>query len=219
MTNEFRYTSAGQKDFLAGLHKYYDMVYGFHIPDGEQYGFKIVPLVYSKVKISGEKKRPVAFYAGRGKDRLQGLLDVQQRIRSLGFNTDFNIIDVDKKDIKRMKGVRFNHPLNYSEVVERTVRSSCLLEIPQGIMEAFSIKVCEAIFYDCLLITTNKLIKEAPFYDERYMLYIEKPEDITKEFLSRWNKVHYKKEARDYFSVERFLNTIFEDVGWGNVKM
>ena len=211
MTNEVRFTYAFKNGFVDFLNDFYDQVYAFHKSDYEKYGFKVIPLIYSRYEIEHGEKKHCVFFAGGAKDRLEKLLEIHDHIRELGVDTDFYIIRSDTQ-VDR-KGITWNRILSYEEVIRKTQECSVIIEVPQGILEAFTIKVCEAIFYDKLLITTNKMILEAPFYDDRWMLYIEKPEDITKEFLDRWKSVHYEKKARDYFSMNTFLRMACNDVG------
>lgn len=212
ITNEVRYSIANRNHFFEKLDFYYDIIYGFHEPDGKKFGIDIIPLVYSKNNICHGKSGPCLFFAGEAKNRLKILKDVYYKIRELGFDANFFILHVNDNDITEEDGFTYNHPISYDDVLRYTQESAVLIEVPQDGLEAITIKTCEAVYYNKLLITTNPKIKEMPFYDPRYMLCIEDIREITADFLEHWDEVEYTPDAREYFSVNHFLERVHHDL-------
>ena len=92
------------------------------------------------------------------------------------------------------------------------MKSKCLLDVIQGESEGFTIKVCEAVYYDKVLLTTNNSIRNAPFYDERFIKVIDSPEEINDSLFEFSGRVSFTKEARDYFSADAFLERIMKSL-------
>jgi len=212
ITNEVRYSTANRNHFFNKLSLYYDIIYGFHEPDEKEYGIKTIPLVYSINGISHNRPRPCLFFAGESKDRLKTLKEIYYKVKELGFDVNFFVLHVDNKDIGAEDGITYNHFISYDDVLRYTQESAVIVEVPQDGLDAITIKTCEAIYYNKLLITTNSKIKKMPFYNPRYMLYIEDVNDITEDFLAQWNEVEYTYDAREYFSIDRLLKQIQHDL-------
>lgn len=222
ITNEVQYCIATRNNFYNKLKKYYNIVYGFHIPDKEKYGIDIIPLVYSRNEILHGQVEKQVFFAGESKSRLPRILSIYRKVKSFGFSGKIIALHVDENTIKTIpendKEIFFNRPVSYDEILKNTQESAVIIEVPQEGLQAITIKTCEAVYYNKLLITTNPLITQMPFYDPRYMLYIESEDEITEEFLQRWDHVEYKKNTIDYFSVETFLSKLFNDLKIQNMN-
>lgn len=220
ITNEIQYSIATRKGFYHKLSLYYDIIYGFHLPDAEKYGIDIIPLVYSKNDLKHDRPKKTMFFAGEAKTRMPRILKVYEKLKQFGFSARIVALHVDKDSVnckfELNDEVVFNKFIPYDDVIRYTQEAGVIVEVPQDGLEAVTIKTCEAIYYNKLLISMNPLLKEMPFYDSRYMLYIESPDDITLDFLSNWDKVRYNQEAIDYFSVNTFLNRIFIDLKINN---
>ena len=211
-TNIIQITNATKTNFVPRLKLYYDLVYSFEEKDAIENGFYHTQLVYSKNDTIAAPVRKEVFFAGKAKDRLQMLLGEYHRFKELGFSCNFHIIDVDDNEIVPLEGVEYNRRIGYKQVIQETSESMCVVEIPQKNSTEWTIKLCEAIYYNKIFITTNKRILDAPFYDKRYMFYVERPEDISAAFFQNCENVQYKPDARYYFSVERFLKMISDDL-------
>jgi len=210
-TNIVKISGAGDNHFVSKLNQYYDVVYAFDPEDAKKYNFKYSPLLYSLNPKQVEEKNQV-FYVGRAKDRYPMLLQVYEKIKELNINRNFYIFGVSEKEQKHVEEIKYNRYISYDDCLEEIQCSNCLLDIIQGDSCGFTIKTCEAVYYDKLLITTNKNVKQAPFYDERYILVINSAEDINKEFFENAKNVKYSKEGKAYFSIENYLKTLYKDL-------
>lgn len=212
-TNVVRISGASNNNFVSHLKEYYDVVYAFDPGDAPRYGFRYTPLVYSRNPIDDVHPQHNVFYVGRAKDRYEMLMRVYAKLKEAKINRLFYIFGVDAEKQQFSNEITYNQLIPYKKVLRHIQEADCLLDVIQGESEGFTIKVCEAVFYDKLLITTNEKIKSAPFYDPRYILVIQNEQDIDPDFLDKAKKVRYSEEARAFFSVETFLGRILCDVG------
>lgn len=211
-TNIAKISGASRYGFLDKLDRFYDLVYAFDPADSKQYGFKYHPLLYSANKVNDIAKNENVFYVGAAKDRYNMLIEVYERLEQLNIESQFYIFGVDEAEQLYNDKIVYNKYISYNDCLQHIQSSRCLLDIIQGDSEGFTIKVCEAVIYDKLLITTNQNIKSAPFYNSEYMLVISEPEDIVKEFFDNKKVVRYSKEAKEYFSINRFLDVVEADL-------
>lgn len=210
-TNIVNISGANDNNFVSKLNQYYDVVYAFDPKDAKKYNFKYSPLLYSINPINVEEKKQV-FYVGRAKDRYSMLLQVYEKIKQLNIDRKFYIFSVPKEEQRYQNDIQYNKYISYDECLSNIQQSNCLIDIIQGDSCGFTIKTCEAIYYDKLLITTNENVKNAPFYDERYVLVIKSAEDITKDFFDNAGKVKYSDEGKAYFSIDTYLKNLYKDL-------
>lgn len=210
-TNIVAKSGALNYKFLKKLKRFFDIVFAFDPDDAKRYGFSYTPLVYSKKLVRNKRKVNDVFYVGRAKDRKNELLAVYERLKNLGLKTDFYIAETD--DTQRFKEeIHYNELLTYEECIVKISKAECIVDVIQGNSAGLTIKVCEAIYHNKKLITTNQHLREYPFYDGRYMLIIQKPEDITLEFFENNKNVQYDQKGIDYFSLNSFFDRIDKEL-------
>lgn len=210
-TNIVKISGANDNGFVSMLNEMYDIVYAFDPSDAKKYNFHYSPLIYSYNRKNVKEKNQV-FYVGRAKDRYEMLINVYEKIKELNLDRKFYIFGVNEKNQKYKSQIEYNKYISYDECLKNIQESSCIIDIIQGESEGFTIKTCEAVFYDKLLITTNKNVKKAPFYDERFILVIDSAEDINMEFFNNAKKVKYSYEGKKYFSVDTYLKRLYKDL-------
>lgn len=220
-TNICKYTLANEKNYLDKLNFWYDIVFAFDPEDAKKYNFVYSPLIYDKDSKFNESKleENLVFYVGKAKDRLSNLISCYEKLRDLGINTEFHIANVCETDIKYSNDIVYNKFMDYSECVNAIQRSTCLIDIIQGGSTGLTIKTCEAICYNKKLITTNKHIKDYPFYDSRYIRVIESLEDIDEDFFKNNKEVHYSNEGKYFFSADAFIERLEKELDRKRVKI
>lgn len=215
-TNIVKHTAATESDYIDKLNDWYDAVFAFDPEDALKYGFSYSPLIYDAdlfySKGKTESASNLVFYVGQAKDRLDGLLGVYRRMKELNIDSDFHITNVEAGQQEFVDAIVYNQFMTYEDCVRHIQKATCLVDIIQGDSTGLTIKNCEAICYNKKLITTNRHIKEYPFYDPRYIRVIEKPEDIDLAFFNNNIDVEYSKEGAAYFSAD-----IFWDKLWGEL--
>ena len=211
-TNIVKGSYAIQKKYVEKLNEWYDVVFAFDPIDSEKYGFSYSPLIYDSDpaydKEKDESNEDMVFYVGQAKDRLNGLLSCYEKLRSLGIICDFHIANVDEDALKYQDEIVYNKFITYSEAVDCIRKSTCLVDVVQGDSAGLTIKTCEAVCYDKKLLTTNKHVIEYPFYDSRFIRVVESADDIDSDFFSLNRDVHYSEEGKRYFSADRFLERL-----------
>lgn len=100
----------------------------------------------------------------------------------------------------------FSDKRPYSDIIRLNNLSNCILEIPLQGQTGSTYRYYEAVCYNKKLLTTNKYIVNMPFYDQRYMKIIERPEDIDINWLKRRENIDYGYDGR--FSPQNFLDGI-----------
>lgn len=213
-TNVMRISGASSNNFIDQLQKYYDAILSFDKGDERRYGFKSIPLPYSENNVGLIEENSSVFFVGQAKDRLDTILSIFQRLTKIGESCEFYLTNVEEDKIRFEQDIIYNKRLKYQDVIKHVQQAGCILDVIQGNSEGFTLKVCEAVFYDKLLITTNKAVKSAPFYDPRFVLVVENAEDITKDFFLNRDKVKYSDDGKKYFSVESYLERILEAAGY-----
>lgn len=211
-TNIAKISGAMKNSFIGKLKEFYDVIYAFDEEDSRRYGFRYSPLLYSLNHVNKEPPINQVFYVGNAKDRLPTLFAVYDRLRELGETCNFHIVGVPEEQVTDKEGIIFNQPISYEECIYNIEKSTCLLDVIQGESTGFTIKVCEAIYYNKLLITTNEHIRDLPFYSERYIKIIKNPNEITSDFFENAALVQYDKSGTEYFSVDRFMNQLEYDL-------
>lgn len=215
-TNIVKYTAATELKYLDKLNKWYDVVFAFDLVDAKKYQFSYSPLIYDADptydKNTKESKDNLVFYVGQAKDRLPGLLSCFEKLKKLRIATDFHIVNVNEEDIKYSNEIIYNKFMSYDECVDSIQQSTCLIDVIQGDSTGLTIKTCEAVCYDKKLITTNRHVKEYPFYDPRYIRIVEVPDDIDESFFTENRNVRYSEEGKKYFSADRFLERLEKEL-------
>ena len=163
----------------------FDIILTFDHNDARKYGYLYYPLVYSLYSSKKNNTFPESdlYYVGKAKDRLNTILDVYKLFTSCGYRCDFHITDVnDKSQMIYPDKISYNKPISYVENLERIKATNCMLEIMQGGGSGYTLRYCEAIMYDKKIITNNKEILKADFYDDKLIQYFSQPSDIDITF-------------------------------------
>ena len=80
----------------------------------------------------------------------------------------------------------------YEENIARAVNNNCILEIVRENFIGFTQRYYEAIVFNKKLLTNNAEVKQFAYYDERYIQYFEKVEDIDWKWVQEETEVDYK---------------------------
>lgn len=211
-TNIVKYSGAMENDYVHMLNNAYDVVFAFDLEDAKKYGFNYSPLIYDPdEECFQNKERNSVFYVGQAKDRLEKILEVYERLKVLGVDSDFHISKVKESDIKYPGEIEYNKFLTYENCVERIKASSVLLDVIQGDSVGLTIKVCEAVAYNKKLITSNVHVKNCPFYDPNMIHVLDDEEDLEVSFFD--SSASYKEDSIKFFSADTFWEKL-----WSSLK-
>lgn len=122
--------------------------------------------------------------------------------RYLNRNTDFSGVS--------LKNVRFKS-LSLENSNEIMAASNIVVDYTHLSQTGFTMRTCEAIGHRCKLVTNNKLVKEADFYNENNVYiydvdnfqipesFINSPyQELSKEIYERYSISNWIKEIINY---------------------
>lgn len=168
-------------------------VFCFSKNDSINFGYQYFPAYISKIEHSlmiNYKPFDVVFI-GHAKDRLDIIYEVNDRLLSLGLNSKFIVTGVSRKT-RRNDTIEYNRSnLSYLQYLSIENASNCIVEIVKNNTDGNTYRCWEAVLYNKKLVTNWKGIFEFIYYDPRYMLYFENPDDINIEFFNENKNVEY----------------------------
>lgn len=178
--------------FLQDLFKYhkdinykkYDLTLSFDYGDVQKYGFIYHPLVFSSfIGESSIKKKSDIYFLGKAKNRLSEIMGAYEVLRTHNLKIDFNLVGVDKQKEKYSDEISYIENMTYRENLEHILNTKCVLEIMQQGGLGFTQRVVEVVGLNRKLLTNNAMIKEAPFYNSRYISQFSTAKQIDTAFL------------------------------------
>lgn len=182
-------------------------LWSFSEDDCKQYNMKYNSTYYFEKNESDYlecKENVDLFFVGADKGRYEKLMKIKKDAENNNLSVDFRII----KDNTSVLGGNYSQRLNYIEVVNLVKKSKAILELLQSGQTGYSLRVMESIAFEKKLITDNKVIVNAPFYNKNN-IYVIKEDNFegVVEFLNcPYEKIDDKyKIYYDYKSwLERF---------------
>lgn len=161
------------------IKKHFDMVLSFDHDDCKKYNLHYYPLVYSSSESHGISVVNDVFFVGKAKDRLKDIIYTYEILRDKGLKCDFNIVGVSPEHQQYKNEINYCDPMPYSENIRHIKSAKAILEIMQQNGKGFTLRTCEAIANDRMLITNNSEVRNAPFYNEQRVITFDCPENIN----------------------------------------
>lgn len=192
-------------------------VYTYDKYDAEKYDWNYFGLSYfsnpKKLK-SLPKASDIYFVGGLKGNRDCLILDTFRTLHSNGIKCFFDLYCYSDQQYNKYK---YNNYINcyrkwksYNEIQEQIIKTNCILEILQEGQRTQSVRYFEAVFYNKKLLTNNPNIFNLPFYDENYMRYFSKPEDIDLDWVRKKENINYGYNGE--FSTLRLLEKIKSNI-------
>ena len=188
----------------------WDKVLTYDKYDAKEYGFTWFGYSYysSFDFVKPDAIKSDIYYVGYDKgDRGQIVLDTYNYIQSKGYFARFDVVSNKAKGDNCMHYLKEKIP--YPQVIAKVKSTNCILEILQKNQKSQSLRYFEAIVYNKKLLTTNKRIKELPYYDERYMKCFDSIDQIDLEWATTKELIDYHYDGR--FSPLKILDFIVSD--------
>ena len=161
--------------------------------DAQKYNFFYYPEVESKIDLpTPSVYKHDVFFAGLAKNRLSQIIDIYDKLVSLGLKCFFYIkIKKGAPTIER-EGIQYSFVnMKYEDILKENLQSKCILEINQEGAVGNTARFLEAVLYNKRLISNNLSIKESKFYTPMYICLFSKPNDITTDIFKDDNSVNY----------------------------
>ena len=192
----------------------FDVVYSFDEKDSEKYGFKYVDTPYSKYKGNKKKCRYDLYFCGSVKGRAKLLKNINDKLKNnVSCAWDVFSNKSTKQDeiewIQTFTRCRDSlEVLPYSEVLERTMKARCILDIVQEGQNGNTVRYYEAICNDKKLLTNNRSVLTSKYYDSRYIQYFSEAEEIDMEWIKEPCEVKfgYQGEFSPEILISKFIS-------------
>lgn len=171
--------STGENSLNLNLLKYADLVISYDKDDAMKYGFLYHPTFISNLQSPENANIPefdICFY-GTGKKREEELTLIYRSLTASGYKCDFGIFNSQIKS--KEKGINYlRHFIPYKNYLRRIYQSEFILELIQDNCIGYTLRCWEAIALNKKLLTNNKAILNAPFYNRNQFGYFETVDDI-----------------------------------------
>lgn len=189
------------------LNPLWTSVFTYDKYDAEKYGFDYIGFnIYSTWDfVEADGNYSDCYYVGYNKGNREELtLAIYNYVRAAGIHARFDVVSKTpnlNNDLEYL-----TKTIQYNEIVSRVKSSNCIIEILQEGQKTQTLRWFEAIAYNKKLLTNNKNISNLPFYNEKYMKYFEKAEDIDIEWLTKKDEIDYGYSGE--FSPLNIIDTI-----------
>ena len=197
---------------------YKDYIYSSDIYDCEKYGLKFnhifYPLMFHKEWDDNLKNK--LYYLSSDKGRVNTLLRLRKTLLDSGLDCSIRIfsfatnIDPDFRD--SFEKIRISYKIPYKQYLKEALSCGIFLDITQDGQSAFTLRIIESLVFSRKLITNNKLVVNAPFYNSNNILIIDAnnlPDvETIKEFISKPFIPYAEQEILKYGFVHWINNFI-----------
>lgn len=191
------------------IDKYFDLAITYDEGDAERHGFVYFPTFMSKITLKDKEPEFDVSFIGAAKSRYDLICELYDSLSANGVKCDFEVSRL-LKGQRKHDGISYIHyMIPYREYLRRTLRSHCIVEIMQENALGYTLRTWEALLYGRKLLTNNKSIVEAPFYNEDQFIVFEDVKKIPyNRLVSRGCSVD--GETRYNLSPESFFEKIEE---------
>lgn len=164
-------------------HYHIDQAYSFDKKDCEEFGMEFFDF-YSmlpdqeQIDPSSKKDKLKVLYVGgcRSFQRLNILHELYDKLKDEADCTFY--LNGVAPELATRRGIVYNHPLTYAQVVDMVRQNDIIVEIMNGTQAGNTLRLKEAVCYNKLLLTNNKTVVDSPYYDKRYMQVFDSVDDI-----------------------------------------
>ena len=183
-------------------------VWSFDNEDCKKYNMKFNHQYYFKSLISERKTQVVndIYFCGRDAGRGELLMELYHLFLDHGLSVCYQIVNPEYNGIPDKLKSSY---LSYYEILDSVSKSRCLLEILKDGQSGATLRLMEALFFKKKIITTNKSIKDEPFFSPQNIFILgERPDSELVDFV----KSAYDDSVDVYiekYDVKSWLNNFF----------
>lgn len=179
--------------------------WSFDPSDCKNYGLKFNHQYYFKSLVKPCEEEPLydVYFCGSDSGRGCLLVDFYKQFSSVGLNSLFQIVFPKYEKIpEKLKSARIGYP----DVIKNIIKSRSLLEITRDGQSGPTLRLMEALFYKKKVITTNKSVKEEPFYNPQNIFIIgERPTEDLYDFVKS-DYIDPGEKFIEMYDVKNWLN-------------
>lgn len=174
-------------------------LWSFDLDDCNEHNLNYNTTFYSKyVKCPVNAKQYDVYFVGRNKGRLLRINQIKKTLTYMGIIYYTYIVD---ENINNQKPF-----LNPKQNIENISKSKAVLEITQEGQAGLTLRTMESIFLEKKLITTNKTIKDYPFYSSKNIFIIGFDNKSNLTFFLNHPYEHIPKDKVYYYDIENWVN-------------
>ena len=178
-------TVSGHANYLL-RHDVFDRVFTIDPVDAKKYNLEFCFTPYSKLSFTGSSlPQKQMYFCGGNAGRMYMLYSIWKSAKEKKIKAVYDLAH-SKLFADFFEGdpnVHLVEHLPYREVLKNVCASSCILDITKKGQAALTLRPYEAVVYNKKLLTNNKNIVQFKYYDERFMKYFEKIEDIDWDWI------------------------------------
>lgn len=196
----------------------FEYIYTFDPYDAQKYNLSFFYGFFSRIDVNGHNNENIDLsFVGNAKGRTKKINELIMKAKENNIFLNFKIMASDKETVYNPKFL-INKKISFIEAVNIEIQSNCILDLCENYMgeQGFSLRVAEAVLYDRKLLTNNRSIFNAPFYDERYISFFSEIDEIDWSFVKRREIINYGN--KELFSPVNLINRILEDINKENAK-
>ncbi|MBQ3272300.1 MAG: hypothetical protein IJH44_03500 [Solobacterium sp.] len=179
----------------------WDLVLSFNQDDCDEYGFKNLELNYFSIpRVLRDMpprlpERELVYLGGAQKNdtRVGKVRDIYACLSGQGVDCDFVITNWPEQN----DGIQYEKDyVSYGELIRREYAGKCILEVLKENQNYNSARYFEAVVMNRKLLSNNPNLTSLPYYDEKYMRYFSRPEEIDAAWLKdgAMPDYHYRGE-------------------------
>lgn len=172
--------------FEFGILKEFDEIYTYDKGDADQYHIKYYPTFMSKLDLPVKQsdKTNCCFW-GIEKDRRLIINEIYDFLTSNGLLCDFLVTRCG--DIKALSnGIKTSkRERSYISYLQAIVNTDCIVEIMHSSAVGYTLRTWEALLYGKVLLTNNKSMVNASFFNSKQIIVFDDPKCINIERLRK----------------------------------
>lgn len=203
---------------------YFDSIFTFDMIDAKKQGWSYRPLFFtSQSKIVDKGDIDILYICSLHSKRIQILKEIiaqysnsDTKLFQYLYSKPFiylkqKYLDKNEDFIGLPDNVVQHKPLSLEKIENLYRKSRVVVDYTHPNQNGFTMRTIECIGSRCKLVTNNKHIADSNFYNSNNIfIYDENNFRIPKEFIEL-PYVEMNKELYDYYSLESFIKSIFEE--------
>ena len=171
----------------------WDIVLSYDQNDCLEYGFRYIGFSYysNYTDIIPSNTTSDLYYIATLKGRENLLREIDKACKENGVDNLFKIHTI-WRDVDY--GEKIRKFLPYTSLLSDVMSTNCILEVVSDGQCTQSLRYLEALCYNKKLLSNNPCLKTLPYYDERYMRYFARVEDVDWSWVKKKELVVYEEK-------------------------
>lgn len=182
-----------------------DLILTYEKNDAKKYKITYYPDVYSKLPnsiLESNYLNSDLIFVGYKKNRVDSIIGVYEKAEKAGLNNFFVVPDIDDNR-RKISAER----ISYIDYLRHVNKCKCILEIEQNNATGYTLRTLEALAYNKKLLTNNKTLRKALFYDPNQIQVFDDINKIDMEWIKKSNGP-FDDRVIEQFSTHKLIQFI-----------